>query len=276
MRTKLIGLLITASAWACWMCSESPSSAGPTIPSTGATSPDNYPGMTLVWRDEFSGSQLNTADWNYETGGSGWGNNELEYYQPQNTSVQSGYLIIEARKENVGGMNYTSSRLTTKGKQAFRYGRIDIRAVLPKGQGLWPALWMLGASIDSVGWPACGEVDIMELIGGPSRDSTVYGTAHWDDNGHASEGGHTSLRGGKIFADDFHVFSIVWNASSITWLVDNTPYVILNTTPAAMSELQKKFFLVFNVAVGGNWPGNPDATTVFPQHMVVDYVRVFQ
>jgi beta-glucanase (GH16 family) len=201
----------------------------------------------------------------------------LEYYQQQNTSVQDGYLIIHAKKENGGSRNYTSSRLTTQGKQAFQYARIDIRALLPEGQGIWPALWMLGSSISTVGWPQCGEIDIVELIGGSGKDSTVYGTAHWDKAGsHDSNGGHTSLKNGKKFADEFHVFSIVWNATTITWYVDDVPYHSLDITPDDLNELRKPSFLLFNVAVGGDWPGNPDATTVFPQRMVVDYIRVFQ
>jgi beta-glucanase (GH16 family) len=246
------------------------------IPTTGYTTPTSYAGMTLVWQDEFTGDQLNTTDWNYETGGTGWGNHELEYYQQSNTSVRDGYLIIQAKQENAGSQNYTSSRLTTQGKQAFQYARVDIRAVLPKGQGIWPALWMLGSSISTVGWPACGEVDIMELIGGSGKDNTVYGTAHWDSAGHVSSGNHQSLQNGKIFADDFHVFTIIWNASSITWYIDDIQYFTLPISSDQRSALRNEFFFIFNVAVGGDWPGSPDVTTIFPQQMVVDYIRVFQ
>ena len=141
----------------------------PKIPSGGYSTPENYSGMSLVWRDEFEGHTLNPSDWKHETGGSGWGNNELEYYQEKNTAVHDGYLIITAEKENVGGKNYTSSRIITQGKKEFQYGRVDIRALLPKGQGIWPALWMLGANVTTVGWPACGEIDIMEMIGGVEK-----------------------------------------------------------------------------------------------------------
>jgi beta-glucanase (GH16 family) len=233
--------------------------------------------MTLTWYDDFNGNQLDTTYWNYETGGDGWGNHELEYYQPQNVSVQDGYLIIHARKEDVGGRAYTSSRITTQFKQNVQYGRVDIRALVPKGQGIWPALWMLGDAVHDVGWPLCGEVDIMELIGGGGKDSTVYGTAHWDQAGkHDSKGGQTSLSSGKIFADEFHVFSIVWTATTITWYLDDAPYYTIDITADDLSELRNTFFFLFNVAVGGDWPGNPDASTVFPQRMVVDYIRVFQ
>lgn len=251
---------------------------GTGAPTTGATSPISYNGYTLVWHDEFNGNAL-SADWTYDigTGNGGWGNNELQYYTNQNAIVSGGVLQITAKQEAMGGQSYTSSRIKTQGLQSWKYGRIDIRAALPKSQGIWPALWMLGDNITSVSWPACGEIDIMELIGGAgNNDKTVHGTAHWSDNGtHAQYGNSYTLNSG-IFADEFHVFSIVWNANSITWLVDNTVFNTISTTPAQLSEFQEKFFLIFNVAVGGNWPGSPDATTQLPQTMYVDYVRVFQ
>jgi len=247
-------------------------------PTSGTTSPLNYPGYTLVWQDEFNGSSL-SQNWVYDigTGNSGWGNNELQYYTNQNAVVSDGLLQITAKQEAMGGQNYTSSRIKTQGIQSWKYGRIDIRAALPKGQGIWPALWMLGDNITSVGWPSCGEIDIMEMIGGAgNNDKTIHGTAHWSDNGsHAQYGDSYTLNSG-VFADEFHVFSIVWNANGITWLVDNVVYNTINTTPAQLAEFQEKFFLIFNVAVGGNWPGSPDGTTQFPQTMYVDYVRVFQ
>jgi beta-glucanase (GH16 family) len=249
----------------------------PNIPSGGYSTPEHYTGMSLVWHDEFDGDKLNISDWKHELGGSGWGNNELQYYQEKNTSVHDGYLIIAAEKENTGGKNYTSSRIITQGKKEFQYGRVDIRALLPKGQGIWPALWMLGSNVSTVGWPACGEIDIMEMIGGPGKDNTVHGTAHWDNAGsHASFGGKRTLDPPKILADEFHVFSIVWTPTAITWYIDDVQYEVIDTTPSELSELQNKFYFIFNVAVGGNWPGNPDATTTFPQRMVVDYIRVFQ
>lgn len=245
------------------------------IPATGYTTPDNYAGMTLVWQDEFNGPTL-SSDWTHETGrgSNGWGNNELQYYREQNTSIVSGHLVIEAKQETFGGANYTSSRLVTQGQQSFKYGRVDIRAALPKGQGMWPALWMLGDNFSSVGWPACGEIDIMELVG--HEPDKVHGTVHWDNNGqYANFGGSTSLSSGT-FADEFHVFSITWDAQAIRWFLDDVQYHVIDISPAGLSEFQEEFFFIFNVAVGGNWPGNPDGSTVFPQHMIVDYVRVFQ
>ncbi|WP_350215667.1 glycoside hydrolase family 16 protein [Ekhidna sp.] len=245
----------------------------------GYTTPLAYDGMKLIWQDEFNGSSLNETFWNYEigTGSNGWGNNELQYYREDNTSVSDGYLTIEARKESFNGRSYTSSRLTTEDKFDFNYGRVDIRARLPEGQGIWPALWMLGANFRSVGWPSCGEIDIMELIGGgDGRDDVVYGTAHWDNDGTKADfGGNTQLSSGK-FSDQFHVFTIIWDANSITWFLNDQQFHTMDITPTALSELRNNFFLIFNVAVGGNWPGSPNATTTFPQRMFVDYIRVFQ
>lgn len=249
-----------------------------TIPTEGYTTPLSYPGYTLVWHDEFDGTAL-SADWVHDvgTGASGWGNNELQYYKPENVSVADGLLTITAKKENFGGSSYTSSRIKTQGKQTFSKGRIDIRAVLPYGQGIWPALWMLGENITTVGWPACGEIDIMELIGGTGyNDRTVHGTIHWQNAGtHASYSGSNSLSEGK-YADEYHVFSIIWDDTSIKWLRDDIQYHVADITPSELSEFQAEFFFIFNIAVGGNWPGSPDASTVFPQTMSVDYVRVFQ
>ena len=242
---------------------------------TGYSTPLNYPNYTLTWNDEFNGSSL-SSNWTQEIGNGnwGWGNNELQYYREQNTSLENGYLIITAKQENFGGKNYTSSRIKTQGNIFHTYGRIDIRAKLPFGQGLWPALWMLGENFSSTGWPSCGEIDIMEMIGGNGwNDRTVHGTVHWEDNGHALYGGHNTLTSGR-FADEFHVFSIIWTPSSIKWLRDDIQYHVIDINN--LSAFHNNFFFIFNVAVGGNWPGSPNASTIFPQTMIVDYVRVFQ
>lgn len=241
----------------------------------GYTTPESYAGYTLVWQDEFNGTQVDPANWTYETGPN-WFNNELQNYtdRPVNSYVSDGKLVIVAKKENLEGREYTSARMITKGKHEFKYGRIDIRAKLPIGQGIWPALWMLGSNIDAVSWPKCGEIDIMELIG--KEPSTLYGTPHWDNNGsHAEYGGSTQLPTGT-FADKYHVFTIIWNNQSIKWLLDDVQFHVIDITPAGLGEFHQDFFFIFNVAVGGDWPGNPDATTVFPKQMYVDYVRVFQ
>ena len=246
-------------------------------PTNGYSTPLSYAGYTLVWNDEFDGTEL-SSDWVHEIGNGnwGWGNNELQYYREQNTEVADGYLTITAKEESFGGYDYTSSRIKTQGMNSFQYGRVDIRAALPIGKGMWPALWMLGDNITSVGWPACGEIDIMELVGGGAlNDRTIHGTIHWDDNGHNHYGGSKSLSSGT-FADEFHVYSIIWDQNSITWLLDDVQYHVVDITPGAMTEFHENFFFIFNVAVGGTWPGSPDGTTVFPQKMFVDYVRVFQ
>ncbi len=244
----------------------------------GFYTPAEYPSMQLTWSDEFTASQLNTTQWTYEIGNGcdvgicGWGNNELEKYtnSPDNSRLENGKLFITAR-ESVG--NYTSARIKTQEKVKIKYGRIDVRAKLPKGQGIWPAIWMLGDNITSVGWPVCGEIDIMELLG--HQPSVAHGTVHYNNAGYQYSSSSTNLTAGD-FSDKFHVFSIVWDKNKITWYVDNQEFKIFSNTNIAGYPFNNSFFFILNVAVGGNWPGPPDETTVFPQEMVVDYVRVFQ
>jgi len=252
-----------------------------TTDNAGYNTPLTYPGYSLVWSDEFSGNSLNLNNWNQETGNGsgGWGNNELEYYtnNQNNTLVSNGNLIIEARRESVGNFNFTSARLTTQDKKYFKFGRVDIRAKLPVGVGIWPALWMLGTNISSAGWPACGEIDIMELIG--IKPSTVYGTLHWAKTGgaHDSKGANYQLLSGD-YSKEFHVFSMIWGQNFIQLFVDDQKYFDLSISDLGSSPypFNANQFFIFNVAVGGNWPGSPDNTTVFPERMFVDYVRVFQ
>lgn len=243
----------------------------------GYESPLTYSGYSLVWSDEFSGNTLNTNDWTHEIGNGcpnlcGWGNSELQSYRSQNTTVADGHLTIEAKQEASG--LYTSSRIKTQGKQFFKYGRIDIRAKIPRGNGLWPALWMLGESISSVGWPRSGEIDIMEMIGG--SNSTTLGTAHWFNGGHNYTGGNTTIASGEL-ADEFHVYSIIWTAQSISWYLDDDPqpFFVLDISPSELSEFRENFFFLFNIAVGGTLGGSVDNSNL-PQTMVVDYIRVFQ
>lgn len=248
------------------------------VDGTGYAGATTYPGMTLAWSDEFTANYINSNNWSYDTGGSGWGNNELEYYTNSNKNAfaTSGYLVIEARKETMGTNNYTSARMISKDKKTFTYGRIDFRAKLPKGQGVWPALWMLGNNIGTTPWPACGEIDIMELLGHEAQKT--YGTIHWGAAGGASThiGGNYSLPS-LTFNDKFHLFSLKWEADKMTFLIDDVVFFTANKSQVTGNyPFDKPFFFIMNVAVGGNWPGNPDATTVFPQRMIVDYVRVFQ
>lgn len=253
----------------------------PTSSNDGYTTPESYSGYNLVWHDEFNGAQIDPTNWGYDIGGSGWGNNESQYYtnDAKNAYVKGGRLVIEALKEKVQNNEYTSARLLSKGKREFKFGRVDIRAKLPKGQGIWPALWMLGSNISQVSWPACGEIDIMELLGHAPK--TTYGTLHWGAQGTSvskkAESQYT-LQGTKDFTDEFHVFSLDWQQDKIIILVDDKE--IMNTTAAKMGAnpypFNQPFFFIMNIAVGGKWPGYPDATTTFPQRMEVDYVRVFQ
>lgn len=251
-----------------------------TVPlNKGYFTPLEYEGYNLIWNDEFSGTSVSSSNWSFETGtgNGGWGNNELQYYTAENASVEAETLIIEAKKQQVGSSAYTSARLISRNKVSFKYGRVDIRALLPHGKGMWPALWMLGDNISSVGWPKCGEIDIMEMIGSSnnSLEKIVHGTIHWDNNGHASSGGSYTLPTGSLVTS-YHVFSIIWNETSISWYVDDHLYHHENISAADRSEFHQDFWFILNVAVGGNWPGSPNETTVFPQRMKVDYMRVFQ
>lgn len=241
----------------------------PTADADGVITPNTYPKMTLVWSDEFDGTQLNTNFWTYERGAGGWGNNELQEYtnSADNVFLENGRLHIKAIKD---GSKYTSGRIITNGKKEFKYGRIDIRAKMPAGKGIWPALWMLGNNISSVNWPSCGEIDIMEYLG--HETNKVYGTAHYEDGGHKYQGNSYSLSAGN-FNEKFHVFTLVWQENSMVWYVDYQKFYQFSRVGVPFNN---SFFFIMNVAVGGNWPGNPDNTTVFPQTMVVDYVRVFQ
>ena len=186
-------------------------------------------------------------------------------------------MIIEAKKESFGSQEYTSARIITKDKIEFMHGRVDIRAKLPEGQGIWPALWMLGANINQAGWPACGEIDIMELVG--HEPGTVHSTIHYgsSNSDHQYTGKDKSLPGGEKFSEKFHVFSLLWQNNSMTFLMDDEEVVSYNASQInGHYPFNQPFFFIFNIAVGGNWPGEPNASTVFPQQMVIDYIRVFQ
>jgi beta-glucanase (GH16 family) len=250
------------------------------------------PQWRLVWSDEFSGpngSLVDTSKWVAETGGGGWGNNELESYtdRPQNAYQQDGNLVIKIRQEKFTGSdgiarNYTSARLKTLGKFSQAYGRFEARIKIPRGQGIWPAFWMLGDDINKVGWPACGEIDIMENIG--KEPTLIHGTIHGPGySGEHGIGAPASLsdlpKTAQAIADDFHIFAVEWEPNVIRFYIDDHLYE--TRTPADLPPGTKwvydhPFFLLLNVAVGGDWPGNPDGTTVFPQTMLVDYVRIYR
>ena len=249
------------------------------VANTGYSTPNTYPGYSLIWGDEFNGKDVNTSSWTFETGNNnGWGNNELQYYtdRTQNVFVSQGNLIIEARSELYNTYKYTSTRMITKNKKIFKFGRIDIRAKMPKGQGIWPALWMLGNNIDQVSWPACGEMDILELLG--HEPNKIYGTMHWGATyaAHGSKG-NSYVIPTSSFDQQFHVYSLIWKQNDLRVLVDDLEYVHVSSTDVSGPyPFNSDFFFIFNIAVGGSWPGSPDGSTVFPQRMVVDYVRVFQ
>jgi len=234
-------------------------------------------GWRLVWQDEFNGTL--DPDWVFDIGRgtNGWGNNELQYYtrRPENVRVENGVLVIEARQETYEGAAYTSARLKTEGRRAFGYGRFEARIQVPRGQGLWPAFWALGADRGAVGWPTCGEIDVMEHIG--REPAAVHGTVHGPGySGAKGVGGAFTLPKGT-FSDGFHVFAADWEPGRLTFSVDGQDYKTI--TPAEVSGrwvFDHPFFLLLNLAVGGNWPGPPDDKTLFPARMLVDYVRVYE
>lgn len=248
------------------------------INDNGFMSDDSYPGMNLVWSDEFNSEFIDPNNWTYDIGNNGWGNQELQNYtaNSDNSYTSNEKLVVTALENSPG--QYTSARLKSIDLQEYQYGRIDIRAKLPVDAGLWPAIWMLGANFPEVGWPACGEIDIMELVG--SNPRRVHGTAHWGPNNgnHQYTGQGISIPFPETFADEFHVFSILWEEDSIQWLLDDEIYY--NISPSDMNgqnyPFNQPFFFIINVAVGGQWPGNPTEDTTFPEFMAVDYVRVFQ
>lgn len=242
----------------------------------------------LVWSDEFNGldkSPIDSRKWTSQVGGNGWGNQELEYYtnRSDNAYQSGGSLVIKAIREKYTGADnvtrdYTSARLTSSKKFAAKYGRFEARIWIPYGQGLWPAFWLLGDNIDSIGWPACGEIDIMENIGREPAviHGTIHGPGYSGDKGLSSS---YSLTNDQRFADSFHIFAVEWEAGAIRFYCDGVLYK--TRTPADLPEGTKwvydhPFFIILDVAVGGSWPGNPDATTMWPQTMLIDYVRVYQ
>jgi len=242
-------------------------------------------GYTLVWNDEFNEQNLDVTKWSYEVNGQGGGNNELQYYtaRNENSYVKDGTLTIVARKETFTGTDgtrgFTSARLRTLNKGDWKYGRFDIRAKLPEGQGMWPAIWMLPTEWKYGGWAASGEIDIMEILG--QNPAKVYGTIHYGGTyPHNQHSGCNYTLPEGTFASSFHVFRLDWEPTELRWYVDDHLYCTKNDWSSAGGEYPapfvQDFHLLLNVAVGGNWPGDPDSTTVFPQTMQVDYVRVYK
>ena len=234
----------------------------------------------LVMRDEFDmDGAPNSTYWSYNigTGNNGWGNNELQYYtdRPENVVVEDGMLKITARQELYMGSNYTSARILTKGKIEQKYGRIEARIKLPLGRGLWPAFWMIGANSDTVIWPQCGEIDIMEYLG--SNPTTVLGTVHGPGYSAGESISKSYTLPNSRFDTDFHIFGIEWGEDYINYYIDDVLYnqITPDDVPGEW-VFNQPFYIILNMAVGGNLPGSPNSETVFPQTMLVDYIRIYQ
>ncbi|HEX2991078.1 MAG TPA: glycoside hydrolase family 16 protein [Anaerolineales bacterium] len=261
---------------------EPTSTPAPTPSSTPEPSPTpvwERTGWEIVWHDEFDGTELSRENWTFDIGGNGWGNQEWQAYtdRPENVRLENGMLVIEAREEPefVRGRSYSSARIKTQGLHAWQYGRIEARIKLPYGQGIWPAFWMLGEDLNKKGWPAAGEIDIMEFIG--REPDHIYATVHAPGYSGGDGVGSNITVAPDTLRNDFHVYAIEWEENEIRWYFDDRQYFKL--TPEDVPDpwiFDHPFFIILNLAVGGRWPGYPDDTTVFPQYLVVDYVRVYQ
>jgi beta-glucanase (GH16 family) len=266
------GLLLLASLFAHAQAANNPPSSSP---------------WTLVWSDEFNGpdgSAPDSSKWVLETGGGGWGNNELEYYtvRPQNASLHDGNLVIKAIREKYTGADgvtrdYTSARLKTQGKFAQGYGRFEARIKIPRGQGIWPAFWMLGNDIDKAGWPTCGEIDIMEFVG--FDPGVIHANVHTEKYNHVKK----TNKGDQITvadaSDAFHVYAIEWDAEKIDFFVDGRKYFTFRNEKSGRDAwpYDREQFVILNLAIGGDWGGQKGIDDrIFPQRLVVDYVRVYR
>lgn len=242
--------------------------------------PDYLDNMSLVWSDEFDGTSINTDYWTFETGAGGWGNNELQNYtNGDNAEIVDGKLVITAEKlnENKVAGSYSSTRMISKGKQSFTYGRMEIRAKLPSGKGIWPAIWMLGENISTVSWPACGEIDIMEYVG--YEPDVVHATVHTTSG--SGSNGNGSSKTLETAEEEFHIYGLLWDEDAIVFYIDTPDNITHTYNPTTKTTSNWPFdedqFFILNVAVGGNWGGAQGIdNTIFPQTMEIDYVRVYQ
>ena len=272
LRGPLLWMIVFATGPALWSC------AG----TEGAVKEPDTQEWRLVWSDEFEGAKgtaLDASKWGYDVGGHGWGNKQLEFNREGTSNAAldgEGNLAITARKETYEKNEYTSARILTKGKFEHTYGKIEARIKLPKGQGIWPAFWMLGADFPEVGWPACGEIDILEYRG--QDVASILGSLH----GPGYSGGDPISRGYSLseggFDENFHVFGVTWDPGRIAWHVDGEIYGV--ATPGSLPNgaewvFNHPFFIIMNVAVGGNFVGDVGPNTEFPQAMLVDWVRVY-
>ena len=262
------------------------SSSSETVSSSSSettSSSSAEPATQYLWNDEFDGESIDLNKWTFDigTGASGWGNNEWEYYtdRKENAYVKDGVLHIRAQKEDYEGQKYTSARMLTKGKFSFKYGTVEARIALPTGKGIWPAFWMLGENFDTVGWPACGEIDIIEAV---NTENKIYGTNHWaNGTEYATYGNNTGNYRNQIFDLDitqFHTYKFTWDEKYIRMFVDDFMYheILIENNEGDTEEFHKPFFFLLNVAVAGNWPGFEVDDSQFPNEMLVDYIRVIK
>lgn len=285
-------LFVLFPFWVCLGCGSEEDSPNPLPPVANAdtviadvSEPEviNYDEWNLVWSDEFEEPTIDSEKWSFQIGNGcpnlcGWGNNELQYYtdREENVFIEDGRLVIRAVRERYEGFAYTSARMISKDKGDFRFGRIEARAKLPEGQGIWPAIWLLPTDEVYGSWAASGEIDIMEMVG--HEPNTIHGTVHynqWPNNQY--QGGDYSSE--ADLSEEFHTYAITWEKDSIYWWFDDTNYFSIHEGQLPQAEqypFNEQFYLILNLAVGGNWPGSPDGTTKFPQQLAVDYIRVYQ
>jgi beta-glucanase (GH16 family) len=284
-------ILVLFPFWVCLACGEKQGSPGPLPPVANAdtvidvSGPEviNYEEWNLVWSDEFEEPTIDLEKWSFQIGNGcpnlcGWGNNELQYYtdREQNAFIEDGQLIIRAARERYEGFAYTSARMISKDKGDFRFGRIEARAKLPEGKGIWPAIWMLPTDEVYGSWAASGEIDIMEMVG--HEPNTIHGTVHynqWPNNKYLGD----DYPATPDLSEEFHTYAITWEKDSIYWWFDDTNYFSIHEGKLPQAEqypFNERFYLILNLAVGGNWPGSPDGTTRFPQQLAIDYIRIYQ
>ena len=242
-------------------------------------------GWNIVWQDEFDKDSLDLTKWSREIGGHGWGNNELQFYtdSDSNSYVENGNLILKAQvvPQGIGSSKglryYSSARLRTYGKGDWKYGRIEVRAKVASGQGIWPAIWMLPTDWLFGGWPSSGEIDIMEHVGYDL--GVVHGSVHTEAYNHKINTQRSSARKIANVDTEFHVYSIIWDKDKISFFIDDVQYFLFENDQQGNYKtwpFDQRFHLLINIAVGGDWPGNPDNSTNFPRKMLVDYVRVYE
>jgi len=242
-------------------------------------------GWNIVWQDEFDKDSLDLTKWSREIGGHGWGNNELQFYtdSDSNSYVENGNLILKAQvvPQGIGSSKglryYSSARLRTYGKGDWKYGRIEVKAKVASGQGIWPAIWMLPTDWLFGGWPSSGEIDIMEHVGYDL--GVVHGSVHTEAYNHKINTQRSSARKIANVDTEFHVYSIIWDKDKISFFIDDVQYFLFENDQQGNYKtwpFDQRFHLLINIAVGGDWPGNPDNSTNFPRKMLVDYVRVYE